>query len=75
MSFPIDQSMSGVYDMTGSVTELLDWDGSRGSIGMAVGGSAMRGLAWEFGLFSLHPIDPKLAGGDFGFRLLFRRRE
>ena len=75
MSFPIDESATGVYDMSGSVIEWLDWDGSRGFRGMAAGGSAMRGLAWEFATVSLHPRNPDFAGGDCGFRLVFRLRD
>ena len=75
MSFPVDESGAGVYDLSGSVTEMIEWDGSRGTRGMSVGGSALRGVVWEFAMTSLHPRNPDVAGGDCGFRLIFRRDE
>ncbi len=75
MSFPIDESPAGVYDLCGSVIEWMDWDGTRGFSGMAAGGSVLRGRGWEFSTTARHPRDPEHAGGDCGFRLVFRRRD
>ncbi len=75
MSFPIDESPYGVYDMSGSVTEWVEWTRGRGFDGIAVGGSALRAKAWEFSIFGWHPRDPSYAGGDVGFRLVFAPAE
>jgi len=72
MSYPVDQSPLGVYDLTGSVAEWLDgwFDENRGM--RKLGGGSWgdtNPLEWNGGLLPDH------FSGETGFRMLFRREE
>jgi len=75
LSFPIDESPFGVFDLTGSLWEWCadDWDRE--------GGKTLRGGAYNFTFppffraASRAAQEPIAADGIYGFRLVARRRE
>lgn len=73
MSYPIDESCLGVYDLSGSVSEWLDtyWQQERGTY-WAAGGSWAIGTAWAFGVGGGQGRQPDYVSDTIGFRLVMR---
>jgi formylglycine-generating enzyme required for sulfatase activity len=73
MSYPIDQSWCGAYDMCGSAFEWIDgwFDESRGLRRLA-GGSWARAQPELFRIEGGLGAGPTAAGDEYGFRLVAR---
>lgn len=74
MSFPIDESMLGVFDTAGSVSEWLDawWIEDRGMRHYAGGSWAHAAPEEMFAIYGGNGARPDLSSGTIGFRLVMR---
>lgn len=74
MSFPIDESVYGVFDMCGSVAEYLDeWLLEPGGQRAVAGGSWGFGGPEPFSITARVGADPEQPADSRGFRLVLRR--
>ena len=75
MSFPIDESVYGVYDMAGSVSEWLDdwWLEGAGLRRHAGGSWAGGGPEDMFGVHGGNGLLPDRVRANVGFRVVLRR--
>jgi formylglycine-generating enzyme required for sulfatase activity len=76
MSFPIDQSPAGAFDMAGSISE---WTLTRFNAAHEdrhhCGGSWATGDPAEFRVYGGNGLEPDRRSATIGFRLMMRRAE
>ena len=74
MSYPIDESWCGAYDMAGSMFEWLDdWFDEPRGLRHVAGGSWGRAEPRLFRIEGGQGARPRGAADEYGFRLVMRR--